>query len=377
MQDALEIESYSLPVTEDSAVGNNLREDNSINSLYFQIKDARTAARDIERQRAMGVETDEAPRWDNVVSLCLDALETQTKDLEIAAWLAEALLRTRGFTGLAEGLNLITTLCDRYWDAVYPLPDEDGLETRLAPLVSLNGDDYEGTLIRPIFHVNITEGSSIGPFALWQYQQAIENAKLTDKNLIAKRKEQGSVFLDHIQAAVQESTPEFYQTLQVGLQQSREALANLATVLEARCGQDVSLPPRAKILHALDDFSDHIRFILKDAPFTVVETSTVETPNTPDEDNAMEPTLASNDAPVIKPAVATSGALHNREDALKLLGDLAEYFRKSEPQSPLPFLLERAQRLGRMSFPELLQELVSDDGARNAAYELMGVANKE
>ena len=69
--------------------------------------------------------------------------------------------------------------------------------------------------------------------------------------------------------------------------------------------------------------------------------------------------------------------LANRDDALQQLGQLAHFFRETEPQSPLPYLLERAQQLGRLSFPELLRELVNDEGARSAAYKLMGVEVSE
>ena len=364
---------YSEPVNNTSAVGVNLRDDHSVNALYFEIKDARTAARDIERQQAMGTVTEESPRWDKVVTLCLQALETKTKDLEIATWLTEALLRERGFAGLTEGLTLLTTLCEQYWDTIFPLPDEEGLETRLAPLVSLNGDDYEGTLLRPISHVAITAGSSVGPFALWQYQQAIENTKLTDKQVIEKRKQQGSVFLEQILIAVQESSPQFYQQLQADLQSSHQALSQLHHILEERCENES--PPISKIVQALDDFADHIRFILKDAPFTLPSVNDRQAEKTSEKETvrAMDTVLASNDAPMMNTVMATGTRLNTREDALDLLSELADFFRKSEPQSPLPFLLERAQHLGRMSFPELLQELVSDDGARNAAYELMGV----
>ena len=32
---------------------------------------------------------------------------------------------------------------EQFWDGIYPLPDEDGLATRVAPLTGLNGEDAD------------------------------------------------------------------------------------------------------------------------------------------------------------------------------------------------------------------------------------------
>ena len=42
--------------------------------------------------------------------------------------------RTGGMRGLADGLSLVAALCERYWDGVHPLADEDGVERRIGIL---------------------------------------------------------------------------------------------------------------------------------------------------------------------------------------------------------------------------------------------------
>lgn len=367
----IDINKLLAAIDEKAPVGSDLRADSSIDSLYYQIKDARNEARDIERQEAMGNISDEKPRWDIVAKLCIEALETKTKDIEIAAWLTEAIVRREGLAGLAAGFSLLKGLVARYWETLYPLPnEEDGLEMRLAPLVSLNGEDYEGTLIQPIRQIAITAGSSQGPFALWQYQQAIENSKLTDNALIAKRREQGGIFMDQIQIAVQESGAVFYEQLQQDVQQASSEFNQLCELLETHCGHDA--PPYSRISQAIEEFETHIRFILKEAPFTVVKNKSSDVAKEAEVKPATteEPKMSKSATPT-----AMNAAINSRNEALKLLGEIADFFTQTEPQSPLPFLLERAQRLGKMSFPELLKELVNDDSARNAAYELMGFAD--
>src|SRR3954466_13960072 len=69
-----------------------------------------------------------------VIKLAGEALATQSKDLQLAAWITESLLRRDGFPGLLEGLGLCRSLIDLFWDYLYPLPDDGDLEFRASPL---------------------------------------------------------------------------------------------------------------------------------------------------------------------------------------------------------------------------------------------------
>ena len=49
-----------------------------------------------------------------------------------------------------------------------------------------------------------------------------------------------------------------------------------------------------------------------------------------------------------------------RADALRLLELACQYYRRYEPSSPLPLLLERALRLAEKNFLEILRDLAPD-----------------
>ena len=51
----------------------------------------------------------------------------------------------------------------------------------------------------------------------------------------------------------------------------------------------------------------------------------------------------------------------NRDHAFQEIRKIAEYFKETEPHSPIAFLLERSIRWGYMSFPELLQEMIGNE----------------
>jgi type VI secretion system protein ImpA len=58
--------------------------------------------------------------------------------------------------------------------------------------------------------------------------------------------------------------------------------------------------------------------------------------------------------------MAPVGAITSREDAVRALDSVAEFFRRNEPSSPIPLLLDRAKRLVSKSFLEVLADVAPD-----------------
>jgi len=132
------------PIAGENPAGRPLRADFSGTSLYHQVKDARAAARSAERNLAYEEDDENVQRfnvadWKPILALGPQVLAEESKDLEVAAWLTEALLRQHGYAGLRDGFRLLRELVERFWDNLYPLPDEDGIHARTAPLTGLNG----------------------------------------------------------------------------------------------------------------------------------------------------------------------------------------------------------------------------------------------
>jgi type VI secretion system protein ImpA len=68
-----------------------------------------------------------------------------------------------------------------------------------------------------------------------------------------------------------------------------------------------------------------------------------------------------------------AGQVVSREDALRALENLATFFKKTEPVSPLAYTLEDAVRRSRLTWPELLEEIVTDRDSRNAILTALGI----
>jgi type VI secretion system protein ImpA len=71
--------------------------------------------------------------------------------------------------------------------------------------------------------------------------------------------------------------------------------------------------------------------------------------------------------------VTAQGGISGREQALGQLGEIAAWFKRNEPHSPLAYTLEEAARRGRMSWPQLLEELMPDQSGRHALLTSLGI----
>ena len=58
------------------------------------------------------------------------------------------------------------------------------------------------------------------------------------------------------------------------------------------------------------------------------------------------------------------GAIASRQDAIRALDAVAEFFRRNEPSSPVPLFVDRAKRLVSKNFLEVLADIAPDAVAR-------------
>src|SRR5690348_14926107 len=94
------------PIPGDAPAGVDLRGDASPQSLYCRLRDARADARASERAaESEDPLSTSPPEWRTIRDLGVEAIAGYSKDLEIAGWLTEALLRSDGLPGFAAGVQ--------------------------------------------------------------------------------------------------------------------------------------------------------------------------------------------------------------------------------------------------------------------------------
>ena len=371
--DVLDFNKLLAPIPGASPTGVDLRLDPSPVSLYYKVRGARTAARAAERQMVMG--EDEAsgnlPDWRPVLENGIKLLAEVSKDLEITAYVTEALVRLKGFAGLRDGFRLARELVELYWDGLFPMPDEDGVETRVAALVGLNGDEAEGTLIVPIAKAALTAESSVGAFSASHYQQAQALAKITDPKQRERRIQSGTPTMELLQKAAAETPGSVFNDLVQDIRISGEEFAKLCSLVEEK-GQGYSIPSsnlRTALEAAMDVVKDLGRDKLK--AFQVQEAAAVSDAATVTE------AVATGGNGAVPSGDVVAGAIRSREDAFQQILKLAEYFRRTEPHSVVPYALEQAVTWGRMPLPELLATLVADEESRKKIFKQVGISPPE
>lgn len=365
-------EELLAPFEGDAPCGTDPRSDMSPTSRFLRMKDARALAR--RKERAIDVDPD-APSpledWGEMADVGLEILSQEGKDLEVAAWMIEGLLRVDGLAGLYTGLKVAEGLVNNYWDEIYPLPDEDGNEPRLSPFIGLNGASGDGTLIQPLRKLGLTRSDP--PMSLWQYEQAMEIEQISDPTKKEARLVAGGTTLETFTAAVQATPGSHFSALVADLAEVTAAVNALSDAFVARVGHDA--PPAGAIRAALTAIDEAVRLFAADklAQASMAAESASYAVEAGDGDAAAEDGA---------PAAGGGGAVPSsrpasREQALQQILQIAAFFRQTEPHSPISYTLEEVVRRGRMPLTQLLDELVVDAEARRYFYIASGLRPPE
>src|SRR5262245_13084812 len=91
-----------------------------------------------DRRENLEADPPKKPDWSGIVRLTQQTLKEQSKDLQVAAHLLEALVVQHGFRGLRDGLRLLRLLVDQCWENLNPAIEDGDLEIRAGPFTWLD-----------------------------------------------------------------------------------------------------------------------------------------------------------------------------------------------------------------------------------------------
>jgi type VI secretion system protein ImpA len=282
--------------------------------------------------------------WKFVGKQCAQLIEKRSKDLQLAVWLAEAEARTGGLRGLADSLILIASLCDRHWDGLYPLPDEDGHERRIGNLA------WMASRIAPLLReVPLTEGPGGQPgHALRDF----DVARMHGGDELAKLETEKS-----------RTSPAFYEALLRDCEHCAGALERIEYSVDQRLG--VEGPSFSAAKSGLQSLVLFVKPMVKGNGAPTAGAAAAIVPA------QAIPVSAAMPAPALTGA---GGPPLSRAQALAQLREVAEFFRRTEPHSPVAYLAEKAARWGEQPLHVWLRSVVKDDASFAHIEELLGVA---
>lgn len=298
-----------------------------------------------ERQAGKTIEPAQPPNW-KAVRQDLLALFKRTRDLRLIIFLARTLLHTDGFVGFHASLVLLDGAVRDYWPSIHPLmdPDDDNDPTQRVNIL-MGLCDFE-TVLSPLALVPLVESRALGKFGLRDVQ--IATGKLTPP------KDSPVPEASAIQAAFMDADLQSLEATARALAESLSLLTAIETFVTDRVGVGNApnfTPARTLLKEIQYEFSEYAR--PRNVGLHAVQ------PAEPEGDAMSEGAAASPGAAAQAPAVQLA-AVNNRQDVLRALDLICDYYARCEPSSPVPLFLQRAKRLVPKDFMEILMDLAPD-----------------
>jgi type VI secretion system protein ImpA len=333
------------PITADQPCGESLEDTELLASFdtYRLFGQSRPLDAPAEPDEKRIPKPPESPEWVTIRDQALSAL-ARTKDLRLLAHLGTAVLRTDGVGAFAQALDVAAQWLETWWNETYPRVDEDAILRRNA----LNCFADAMGVVDGLRRVPLVRSRQHGIFSLRDIDIATRQLAAGDGD-----------------RAVDEN--------QVRAAFGSMPLAELDELLQRVIGAGASLKKiDAKMREAAGSDATPA-FDALAAQFTRMAQALRAQLASHPEGAALA--VTANEA-AGGPAQPLTGAVLSRQDAMRALDAVADFFRRSEPSSPVPWFCERAKRLAvAKDFFEVLADVVPDAVAQ--AKSAAGVKQSE
>jgi type VI secretion system protein ImpA len=342
----IQLDELLQPISEAAPSGADLRYD----PIYDAIREARRE--DDELNQGAWQKERKVADFRIVTTLATTALKTKSKDLQIAAWLTDALLRRESISGLVQGLQLLLALMQKFWDTLYPLIEDDEVDLRAAPLkwvaLSLEDPVRKSALNRDGHNwYQYTQSRKVG------YEDQIKDPKQKKERekIIAEGKLPPEIF----DKSFTETPKAFYVDLEKQLDAGLAEMTALGTFCDEKFGNES--PSFGKLRTACEEVRHVVRALLAKKRETEPDPVVVEQPAEPAAGDAAaageagveggESTAGSITVQAaISFTVPQSSESPARRELVAQVAAVAATLRHKEPYSPTPYLMMRGLRWG-------------------------------
>ena len=319
------------PISSENPCGQDLFLDGSLMQLEQLIKTQLDAE-----------EAEVEPDWREVREESLALLE-RSKDLRVGVILCLALLRLEGLAGFRDGLALLRGWVDKFWESVFPLLDASDPQdpTRIFVFNNLSASlatDTPYKFVKYLRLVRLCEPAHLSPYNLRDIVQA--QAKRGGE----ESGEKAVPTSDQIDAAFRDTPVERLQKMAEFVDEMRKAVADLEALVTEKSAE-ASGPSWEPLKQTLEAMRNSI------APYLApLQTS-------PSTDPIPGAGLAATTPAATQTVFSPGGPIHSRGEAEAAMRAAAEYFRRHEPSSATPLLIDRAVRLIGKNFLDCMAEL--------------------
>ena len=355
------IEKLLQPVSEDNPAGIYLKDNRAVyRPLRNSFNVAQTSFRKLTNNPPEE-ELDELQKlnkdnWRDFSTQLLDVIADQSKDIECMSWLMLAqLFSDHPYENLTAVLKLVSKAIEQCGDHIHPRTPDRKLKAtsdderftervtgQLRPLANIFGQSDDSCLLSlPLRMLPL-----VGDLDYMAFRADEEQGKRAELQKMAR------------QILATEQTKIRERVLAIG--EALDALTELDQVLAGYAGEQCKQIVNSRFIRNQLTASLNALQILTEGslvpwPLDAAQVSDSKEKEVID-DKAVGDTKPSN---TDEPRENNHGeALYNRDQAFQQLRLIADYFARTEPQSPVSSLLEKVIRWGYTPLPDLINELV-------------------
>lgn len=298
--------------------------------------------------------------WQMFSELAKEKLLTKTKDLEILCWYLTAQIFTRDYIdNIHHGIEILHQWLLLFWEDLNPRLSQDKLETtedqqaqksvieaKVLPLMQFAGDSINNCALYAPMQVRGFIGElTFGDYITAELNEDLESLKAEANNCFDSSMIDVVLTLGKICSSL--------ELIEVFIQ---EKCKSYGVVFHLTCLKAVF----DKMLSGIKYLVGHQ---LVPWPLDATNENEIQENKQNELDtlvlvnNHNEVSKKNND---INENNLNTNGLSNRDDAFNQLRVIADFFKKTEPHSPIPFLLERAIRWGYMALPDLITEMIAN-----------------
>lgn len=321
------------PVSEENPCGENLSNDPALLELETLMK----GKPETQFSKA------EDPNWKVLRERCVELLG-RSKDLRVMTALCLAQTKMEGLAGLKESLSALKTALERYWEPIHPkLDPEDGNDPLQRMNIIAGLATSRGTFGDPmrfldrLCEVPLTNSIQLGKFGFGDV--------LRSQTGEADAQGTPAPAADVIAGAFRDTNPEALKATRQLVLDMLEIVKGIDAHLTATVG--ASRAPSLEVL--LTQFKDMDKAIVPYIADGSVSGAEGETAAQGDGQGG-----AGTGAKPI------TGEIQSRQDVLKMLEKICQYYARTEPASPVPGVIKRAKRLAEMTFMEIIKDMCPD-----------------
>lgn len=362
----IDFEALLKPISEENPSGESLQ----YSGIYDEIREARRAD-DVSLDQGQWRSELKTADYFQVINSATSALSSQTKDLQICAWLTEAITKQHGFPGLRDGVKLLREIEETFWETCYPEIDEGDMEGRANAIGWV--DTYLSLAVKTI-PLTLGQGFTYNNWEesiTFNIPENIESLEFDEQERVkalktqaeAENRKTGEMW----RAAKAVTNRAFCEQLNLTLQECIEELNSLDRTNEEKFNRN-QMPAVRELKKSFDSIKIVVDGLLKE--------KREEEPDPEELSEENGETVGEDGETIVirKGAAVATGAIQSRQDALKRLGDVADYFKKAEPHSPVAYLVQRAVKWGNMPLEAWLQDVIKDEGTIDSLRETLGIS---